>query len=519
MRATALRVHGANCYVDIVHAFARTRVLRRNHVVARISLSTRSMKTLGVAICFAAFTACVDQPIETTESASVPIEIENITPQPHAAICNGGRFRCYAHRRLDESGRIKAFATASGIGATDLASAYALDTSVDPSATIAIVDAYGYSNLASDLAQYRSHYGLPACTVANGCLKIVNQQGQTSPLPPNPPSNDDWTGETSLDVDMASAACPKCKILVVQADDDQGDGLYIANTTAASLGATVVSNSWGGPEDNTVASSETYFNHPGIAVFVASGDNGYTGSSPDYPSTSAYTIGVGGTSLTQSTANPRGWIESAWSSGGSSCSQNVAKPAWQTNSACAMRMTADVSAVGDPNTGLAVYDGGWQIVGGTSAASPLVAGIFALTKNGGATAQFAYTNAAAFYDVTSGKNGTCTTALCKAAAGWDGPTGNGTPNGAMLAALGGTGGGSGSGSGSGSGGGSGSDTGMGSDSGSGGNTGSGSDTGSGGNGDNGNGGNHGGCNAGGGSGGGLIILGFAFIARRRRYTK
>jgi hypothetical protein len=477
------------------------------------------MKTLGVAIFFTAATACVDQPTPTLESTSVPIEIENIAQQPNAAICNGGRFHCYAHRRTDEQGRFKAFATASGIGATDLVSAYALDTSVDPVATIAIVDAFGYTNLASDLAQYRSHYGLPACTVANGCLKIVNQTGQTSPLPPNPPSNDDWTGETALDVDMASAACPKCKILVVQADDDQGDGLYIANTTAATLGATVVSNSWGGPEDSTVAASETYFNHPGIAVFVATGDAGYTSNSPDYPSTSAYTIGVGGTTLTQA-SNTRGWTESAWSGGGSSCSQNVAKPSWQTSSACTKRMTSDVSAVGDPNTGLAVYDGGWQIVGGTSAASPLVAGIYALTKNGGATAQFAYVNAAAFYDVTTGKNGTCTTALCKAAAGWDGPTGVGTPNGAMLATLGG-GMGSGSGSGSGSGGGGGSGSGIGSGTGSDGG-GSGSDTGSGGGGGGGGGegdggGHSGGCSVGGGTGSGvLIFLALAFVRRRRR---
>ena len=471
-----------------------------------------------------AASACVEQPTETTESTSVPIEIENVAQLPHAAICAGGRFRCFAHRRLDEAGHIKSFAQASGLGATDLVSAYNLDTSGTPGATIAIVDAYGYTNLASDLAKYRTQYGLPACTIANGCLTIVNQAGQPSPLPSNPPSNDDWTGETALDVDMASAGCPNCKILVVQADDDQGDGLYIANQTAATLGATVVSNSWGGPEDNTVASSETYFNHPGVAVFVAAGDNGYDdgGQGPDYPSTSAYTIGVGGTSLTKSTASTRGWTESAWSSGGSSCSTNVAKPSWQTSSACAKRAASDVSAVGDPNTGLAVYNNGqWQVVGGTSAASPLVAAIFALTKNGNATAQFMYLNTTAFNDVTSGKNGTCTTALCKAAAGWDGPTGIGTPDGAKLAALGGATSGSGSGSSTGSGGaGSGSDisTGSGSDSGSNGGTGS-NNGGTGSNGETGGDGSmNSGCAAGGGAGGssGLIVVGALLVRRRRR---
>jgi len=492
------------------------------------------MKTLGVAICFTLSTACVEQPSTATDSTSASLEIDNVVQHPHAGLCSGGRFRCFSQRRTDEAGRFTAFASAQGIGAADLKSAYNLDTSVDPGATIAIVDAFGYTNLASDLAVYRSQYGLPACTIANGCLKIVNQSGQTSPLPANPPANDDWTGETALDVDMASAACPKCKILVVQADNDSGDGLYLSQQAAASLGATVISNSWGGPEDNTVASSEMYFNHPGIAVFVASGDSGYNdgGQGPDYPSTSAYTIAVGGTTLT-SASNSRGWTEKAWSGGGSSCSTNVAKPSWQTSTACAMRMASDVSAVGDPNTGLAVYNNGqWQVVGGTSAASPLVAGIYALTKNGGATAQFAYQNAAAFYDVTSGTNGTCTAPLCKSAAGWDGPTGVGTPNGAMLAALGGTGGsgsGSGSGGGGGGGGGSGSGIGSGSDTGGGGTGGGGTGgggtggSGAGGGGSNGdNSGNgdpeHGGCSSttGGGLGAGLFIIGFAFVSRRRR---
>src|SRR3569623_1736919 len=221
------------------------------------------MKTLGVAICFTLSTACVEQPSTTTESTSASLEIDNVVQHPHAGLCTGGRFRCFSQRRTDETGRFKAFATASGSGATDLKSAYNLDTSVDPGATIAIVDAYGYSNLASDLAVYRSQYGLPPCTVANGCLKIVNQNGQTAPLPSNPPAGDDWTGETALDVDMASAACPKCKILVVQADDDSGNGLYLSQMAAASLGATVISNSWGGPEDDTVASSESSLRQAG----------------------------------------------------------------------------------------------------------------------------------------------------------------------------------------------------------------------------------------------------------------
>jgi hypothetical protein len=229
----------------------------------------------------------------------------------------------------------------------------------------------------------------------------------------------------------------------VLANDDQSDGLYIANNAAAAhAGVKVISNSWGGPEKGvSTASYESYFNHAGISEFVASGDAGYTGTSSDYPSTSAYVTAVGGTSLTKSTSNTRGWTEGAWSSGGSSCSLYQAKPSWQTNSACSKRAASDVSAVGDPNTGLAVYNkgsGGWIIVGGTSAASPFVAGVYALYGLAGQGPSYAYSHPANFFDVTTGKNGTCTTALCKAGAGWDGPTGMGTPNGTALAGGGGT---------------------------------------------------------------------------------
>ena len=169
------------------------------------------------ASCTLVLTACITEPTSQTANSD----------SSHIAVCNGqnGGKRCFANVRVDLNGeRITADAS-SGLGAADLASAYELDTSVNPSATIAIIDAYGYSSLESDLSHYRSQYGLPACTSASGCLKIVNQSGQTSPLPSDPPSNDDWTTETALDVDMASAGCPKCKILVVQADDDMGNGL------------------------------------------------------------------------------------------------------------------------------------------------------------------------------------------------------------------------------------------------------------------------------------------------------
>ena len=367
--------------------------------------------------------------------------LDSIPQHPNAQACQGGAYHCYALVRTDGMGDKRA-AGGSGFGPADLASAYKLNTSLTPGATIAIVDAYDYPNAESDLAAYRSAYGLPACTTANGCFKRVNQSGAASPLPGSAPSGDDWTVEAALDLDLASAACPNCKLILVEAQDDQGDGLFIANNGAASLNPTVISNSWGGPESGNESSYESYFTHSGIAIFVAAGDSGYNdgGQGPDYPSTSAHVTAVGGTSLVKA-SNTRGWTEGAWSSGGSSCSNSIAKPSYQTSSACSKRATSDVSSVGDPNTGLAVYNaanGGWIVVGGTSAASPFVAGVYALYGLGGQTAAYPYSNASKFFDVTTGKNGTCGNVLCNAGAGWDGPTGIGSPNGAALGGGGGS---------------------------------------------------------------------------------
>jgi uncharacterized protein (TIGR03382 family) len=495
--------------------------------------------------------ACVTQPSSTTS------DDEDTSPvSGNHEICSGGRVQCRAKRSkraMFNSQRKKTGApgpTQSFYTPTDLQAAYRIDPTWNTGATIALVDAYGYSTLEADLGMYRSMYGLPACTIASGCLKIVNSSGQTSPLPSDPPGDDDWTVETALDVDMASAACPNCKILVVQATDDSGDGLDQANATAASLGATVISNSWGGPYSSGDATYETTdFNQPGHAIFVAAGDNGYDdgGQGADYPSTSAHTIAVGGTNLAKDSST-RGWTETVWGAaqstqdgaGGSSCNTKITKPSWQSNvstTTCKGRAADDTAAVGDPETGVVIYDNSGIVemedgqsftdngeidgIGGTSAASPLVAGIFAATGNGSASAALIYSNTSLFYDVTSGTNeaGTsCSSAplLCNAGSGWDGPSGWGTPNAAGLAALNGVQGtGSGSGSNEGSGSNQGSD-GTGSDG-----NGSGSGSGDDGNGDNGDGNGNsggGGCSAAGGAGGAtfLFALGLAVVRRRRR---
>jgi hypothetical protein len=393
-----------------------------------------------------AFAACVGttpalDPVASDPALTAPEpDATPASSEPMSCATAGHTYHCKGRIRTD--GQAFANAAATGYGPADLVSAYALNTSLKPTTTIALVDAFGYPNAESDLAQYRSKYGLPPCTVASGCLTIVNQQGQKSPLPSPPPANDDWTVETALDLDMASAACPTCKLLLVQANDDTSNGLLVAQATAANLGAAVISDSWGGPESTqqTGQSQESFFNlGKPVTIFVAAGDSGYdnAGQGPDYPSVSAYVIAVGGTNLKRSTAATRGWVETAWTMGGSSCSISVPKPTFQSNltTACTFRAASDVAAVGDPATGLTVYNagaGGFIVVGGTSAAAPFVAGVFALNGLGAAGPTYPYAHPTAWNDVTSGTNGSCGNVLCNSAKGWDGPTGLGTPIGSAL---------------------------------------------------------------------------------------
>ncbi len=302
--------------------------------------------------------------------------------------------------------------------------------------TVAIVDAYNDPNAESDLATYRSTYGLSACTKANGCFKQVSQTGSTTSLPTN---DSGWAGEEALDIDMVSAVCPNCSIDLVEANSANDTDLGIAENEAVTLGAKVVSNSWGGDESSSQTSEDTqYFKHPGVAITVSSGDSAY---GAEYPATSQYVTAVGGTALTTSSSS-RGWSESVWHTNstegtGSGCSAYDPKPSWQTDTGCSKRMEADVSAVADPATGVAVYDtyggSGWAVYGGTSASSPIVAGVYALAGTPGSgdyPSKYPYQHTGNLYDVTSGNNGSCSPSyFCTAGTGYDGPTGWGTPNG------------------------------------------------------------------------------------------
>ncbi len=327
----------------------------------------------------------------------------------HAAVCPQARLgfaRCHAWVRVDEAGEAAAAATPSGYGPADLASAYNLSGS--SSQTIAIVDAFDDPNAEADLQVYRAQFGLPVCTTANGCFQKVNQSGNPGPYPAG---NTGWAEEISLDLDMASAICPK----------------------AAALGASVISNSYGGGEFRSEASFEGHYNHPGIAITVSSGDGGY---GVEFPAASQYVTAVGGTSLSRA-SNARGWSETVWSGAGSGCSRYISKPSWQLDTGCSRRTVADVSAVADPNTGVAVYDtygvGGWLVFGGTSVSAPIIASVYALAGNAGSVVygSYSYSHTSALFDVTSGSNGRChrTPYLCTGEPGYDGPTGNGTPDG------------------------------------------------------------------------------------------
>jgi subtilase family serine protease len=318
-----------------------------------------------------------------------------------------------------------------GYAPADLQSAYNLpSTTAGSGQTVAIVDAYDDPNAESDLAVYRSQFGLPPCTTANGCFKKVNENGGSTP----PSSSASWAQEISLDLDMVSAACPNCHILLVEGNSASFDDLGTAAVTAANLGANAISNSYGATEFSTQSTYDHYYNLPGHAVTVSTGDSGY---GVQWPASSPYVTAVGGTSLKRA-SNSRGWTESAWSGAGSGCSAYESKPSWQTDS-CAKRTVADVSAVADPNTGVAVYDSlayrgasGWLVFGGTSASSPLIASVYALAGNGTSVnaGSYPYSHLSSLFDVTSGSNGSCGGSyLCTSVAGYDGPTGLGTPNG------------------------------------------------------------------------------------------
>jgi hypothetical protein len=392
----------------------------------------------------------VDHAADTTPWLGVPQPADNDEPITHIRSCAAVAIefaRCHAHLRTDARVRGKVPARVAAPTATMLGNSGAYDPSYLRSAynlagrsstagageTVAIIDAYDAPNAESDVGHYRGWFGLPACTAASSCLRKVNQDGAAGPYPAVDPS---WAEEISLDLDMVSAICPRCSILLVEANSSRFADLATAVKTAASMGASAISNSYGGPEWSGEGSWESFYNHPGIAVTASAGDTGY---GVEFPAAARYTVAVGGTSLRQSTnTGSRNATETAWSGTGSGCSAYIPKPHWQHDAGCARRTVSDVAAVADPSTGVWVYDStpyagqsGWIVLGGTSVASPIVASVAALSAS--RSIQYASglypAPAGSLFDITSGSNGTCGgTYLCTGEVGYDGPTGNGTPN-------------------------------------------------------------------------------------------
>lgn len=380
--------------------------------------------------------------------------------QSKRACADGGPGVAACHARVvtkDDGTPFVSTTPYGGYGPAQLQAAYGLASATASGGagrTVVLVDAYDAPTARGDLDVYRSAEGLPplaatACTVGAGsvtspdttkpCFTKLNQRGVAGSYPA---VDSGWAQESSLDVDMVSAICPKCNIVLVEADSAAFTNLVASVDTARGLQPAAISNSYGGREFSGEQAYASNYDYPNTTV--SSGDSGY---GAQFPAALGVVTAVGGTALDVTGSSTAGYVrngETAWSGAGSGCSAYIPQPAHQAaavGSACTtrtgkFRAIADVSAVADPNTGVDVYDStpdstgakGWLVFGGTSVAAPLVAGVAALGTQAGPS--YAYAHSGSFFDVLTGANGRCKVkVLCTAQAGWDGPTGLGTPNG------------------------------------------------------------------------------------------
>jgi hypothetical protein len=372
--------------------------------------------------------ALIEDPIRGT-SSSGPVRAGAITTGPELTV----------------SPALYGNGVEGGYSPENLRGAYKLQSRAAGSGqTIAVVDAYDDPSAESDLNAYRSHYRLPECTAASGCFRKVNQSGGSSSYPAPERT---WAREISLDLDMVSAICPNCRIVLVEANSESSSDLAASEDEAAALGATEISNSFVGPTPSEPPEYAAAYDHPGIPITASGGDHGYGVESP---ASNPHVIAVGGTTLVPA-SNSRGWTETVWYSGvvegeisgtGSGCSKEP-KPAWQTDTGCSYRTTNDVAAVADPNTPVSVYDSygqptPWRLIGGTSVGAPVVAAAMALADpytRSFEGAHALYLEAAAggaglLNDIVSGSDGGCKSYLCEARVGYDGPSGLGSLDGA-----------------------------------------------------------------------------------------
>jgi hypothetical protein len=350
--------------------------------------------------------------------------------------------RCFGQILVDADDRPISHPTSppGGWTPTELEKAYGLPANGGAGTVIATFIGSHYTNAESDVAAYRSMFGMTPCTSANGCFTQITDTGGTDFSGLNDDGCSGFVGEESLDVDMLMAGCPSCKILIIEGNDNAS-----AITTAKNHGAVSMSMSWGyGPVGSDC--DNIWIPQAGLALFAASGDSGYT-ASPGAPAACPKVVAVGWTQLaTDSSA--RGYadtIPSGWGSAGG-CVSGVTKQSWQTDTGCSSRMISDISANGDNVAAYCTSPSGsanWHVTGGSSASSPFTTGVLAtLGITGGSfEPSWLYMHQANFWDVTSGGPvGGCPGGspdyFCNAVAGYDGPTGVGTPYGPMLEGLG-----------------------------------------------------------------------------------
>ena len=336
-----------------------------------------------------------------------------------------GFARCFSFVRTDVGGYDRPIPN-TAYGPTDLQAAYNLPSATKGAGqTVGIVDAFDDPTAESDLALYRSHFSESVCSTANGCFRKLNQRGHAKNYPA---PNSGWAQEISLDLDMVSAICPNCKIVLIEGDSNSFSDLALSVDEAVLKGADEVSNSYGGGESGG-KNNNKHYKHPGTMITASAGDSGY---GPQFPAGSQWVTAVGGTTLNRG-GGGRGWTEVVWPGTGSGCSAVFPKPSWQKDTGCSNRTIGDVAADADPGTGVfVVYQGHFLVFGGTSVASPIIASVYALAGNGASLkyASRGYSHTTDLYDITSGQNGNCSPAyLCHGEPGYDGPTGNGTPNG------------------------------------------------------------------------------------------
>jgi subtilase family serine protease len=307
----------------------------------------------------------------------------------------------------------------NGLTPADLASVYgypAPGLQGPTGATIAIVVAYDNANAEADLAVYRSYFGLPACSSASGCFQKVGAAAPASStstdarraasrysVSAHPTSTaSGWAAESDADLEIASAVCSNCQIVLSEAASNNIYDLANAVSAAVAAGATVINASFGATESTSQTSLESAFEPAPVKVVAASGDSArqvlFPADATNVIAVSGTTLNVSGTTVSQS----------VWQNSGGGCSNVFARASYQPGW-CANRSIADIAAVADPNTGLAFYDsgyGGWGIIGGTSVAAPIVTGMFALSGDtvAGSGAQQLYARAGQYLQVSGAGN-------------------------------------------------------------------------------------------------------------------